>query len=123
MGFDMNVMMELFMCPATGSPYYYTKNFEKVYDLSNLIVVPEDLRNYLNGRGHIFHAYTDYFDARDVSDVSVEEFLEQFPKWKEVKKSGYYEPDYDWSQEDHKTFKKLLKWCCKQDVNFKVSWY
>jgi hypothetical protein len=126
MGFDINVMMELFLCPATGKPFYYgrdkeTKKVEKVYELPTLIV-PEMMRKYLVGRGHIFHAYTDHFNEKEIFNVSVDEFLEEYPTWDDVMKCDYYSDEGYWSEEDHEGFKRLLEWSCQQGVSFRVAW-
>ena len=128
MGFDINVMMEMFMCPATGKPFYYgydevTKNLEKVYDLPD-ISVPAKMCEYLVGRGSIFYAYTEFFNEREVFNVTVDEFLEAYPSWRQVKESNYYSEettDY-WCEEDHEGFKRLLEWCTQQRVMFRVCW-
>ena len=119
MGFDITIEMDLCMCQQTGKPYYYGKGFEKIYDISS-IVVPEDLREYLVGRGPVFHAYTSEFNYEDRYDVSVSEFLEHYPSWEEIKKE-YEDHDY-WVEDDHNKFKELLEWCEKQRVSFRVSW-
>lgn len=124
MGFDINVEMILHMCPEKGKPYFYrwneeTKIIEKVYGLPEL-VVPEKFRNYLVGRGHHFHAYTADFNEEQRYTVSAGEFLDKYPRWKDVKTDPSYEEG--WLKQDHRGFKSLLKWCCNQDVPFRVSW-
>ena len=128
MGFDINVMMEMFMCPKTGKPFYYgyneaTNNLEKVYDLPD-VTVPERMCDYLVGRGSIFHAYTELFNERDIFNVTVDEFLEAYPSWQQVTESNYYSEettDY-WTVEDHEGFKQLLEWCTQQRAAFRVCW-
>lgn len=128
MGFDINVNMVLHMCPKTGKPFYYgynkqQNNYEKIYELPTL-VVPEKMCEYLVGRGHLFHAYTDHFNEEDVFDVSVEVFLNEYPPWEDVQQSDYFrddEVDY-WNEEDHEGFKRLLEWCTQQTVPFRVNW-
>lgn len=123
MGFDIYVYMTLKMCPKSGRPYYYGKNFEAVYDLPD-IIVPEKMCEYLEGRGKIFHAYTEIFNNENRFDVDVEEFLESYPDWDDVKESSYYDKDDTyWLREDHLGFKRLLEWCRDQHgVFFRVSW-
>lgn len=126
MGFDINILMEMYMCPATGKPYYYkydkkTKMTEKIYELPN-ITVPAKMCDYLVGRGHIFHAYTDHFNEKDIFNVSVEEFLGEFPSWDHVQQNEYYSDEGGWSEEDHLAFKKVLEWCLEQDPFFRVCW-
>lgn len=124
MGFDIHVAMMLSMCPATGKPYSLKKNKEtktreKCYDLPGL-TVPETMKKYLEGRGHHFHIYTEHFNEEQRYSVDVEEFLGTYPFWRDVKKNPSY--DSSWSKDDHQGFKRLLKWCCKQEVSFQISW-
>lgn len=127
MGFDINITMELYMCPASGKPYYLKwnkeqKNYEKIYDIPQLIV-PAKMCEYLEGRGHIFHAYTEKFNSEERYNVSVDEFLEEYPTWADVVDNDLYRDEgYYWSEEDHEGFKRLLEWCLEQDVPFRVVW-
>ena len=129
MGFDINITMSLQMCPASGKPFYYgsdpkTNKIEKIYGLPN-ILVPAKMCEYLEGRGSIFHAYTDTFNDKDIFNVSVDEFLDEYPTWEDVKKSGYYVDEDEngyWMEEDHEGFKRLLEWCCQQGPSFRVCW-
>ncbi len=122
MGFDLFIHMSLMMDDGTGKPFYYGKDFEKVYEIPT-IDIPEELRKYLYGRGSHFHVYTDKFNRKDIFQVSVSAFLERFPSWRKFEESDYY-ADFpeDWTREDHKNFKKLLKFLEDQKVGFSVSW-
>ncbi len=119
MGFDLFIGLHLHMCDETGKPYYFGKNIEKKYDISE-IMVPKQFHKYLQLRGHFLHAYTRHFNQENRFEVDVGEFLEGFPKWKEVKSDSSYD-DY-WTKEDHLAFKALLKWCEEQACYFNVSW-
>lgn len=119
MGFDIYLKMNLLMCPRTGKPYYYRTNLEQCYELPN-IPVPEELCEYLEGRGKHFHAYTKYFTERNHFETSAEEFLEMYPCFREIQTSPYY--DEEWTEKNHLEFKRLLNWCIKQPVSFSVSW-
>jgi hypothetical protein len=122
MGFDLYIHMNLTMDETTGKPFYYGKNYEKIYELPS-IEIPEELRKYLYGRGHHFHVYTDKFNRKDIFEVNVNTFLERFPSWTRFTESDYYEDDPDWwTREDHKNFKKLLKFLADQPIGFTVSW-
>ena len=119
MGFDINIEMILSMCEETGKPFYYGKGFERIYELP-ILEVPQELQEYLVGRGPIFHAYTDHFNYENRYNVSVKEFLEDYPSWLSVQEE-YPSHNY-WLEEDHNKFKELLEWCEKQKVSFRVSW-
>ena len=124
MGFDLTVHLCLSLCPTTGKPFHYRTNpetglLERCYDIPT-ISVPENLREYLEGRGKHFHAYTDMFTENDQSEIFVEQFLDKYPPWETVCASNFY--DESWTQEDHLAFKSLLKWCAMQSVPFLVSW-
>lgn len=123
MGFDITVSIMLHLCPETGKPYYYGSSGDghgtKIYGLPP-IEVPKDLRMYLIGRGHHFHAYTEYFNEMEQYDVDVEEFLLHYPSWEEVVENVNY--DEEWTKEDHEGFENLLAWCSGQSYMYRVSW-
>lgn len=119
MGFDINIEMVLSMCAETGKPYSYGKDLERVYDFST-ILVPQELKQYLVGRGPVFHAYTQHFNYEDRYNVPVYEFLEHYPSWDSVQEE-YADHEY-WTEEDHNKFKELLEWCKAQRVSFRVDW-
>ncbi len=51
MGFDINISMELYMCPEKGKPFYFKKKdgkFEKIYDFPD-ILVPGKMCDYIEG--------------------------------------------------------------------------
>lgn len=140
MGFDFTITLSMGMCPQTGKPFYYgthptTGQLARIYDLPDLRV-PDNLKDYLYQRGHHMHAYTRRFDERDkpVYDVPVEDFLEGFPAWEQVKQTDWwkdqmfgYEEDAEedpncWSLTDHECLLRLLTWCWEQPYDFRVSW-
>ena len=126
MGFDLNIMLERCRCPDTGRPYYLTwvkqkRDFEKVYEVPN-IQVPPKMCEYLVGRGPIFYAYTEPFNEKGISNVSVSEFLEAFPSWDDVRRHSCYDKDGHWIEEDHEGFQRLIEWCNDQEPPFRVCW-
>jgi hypothetical protein len=127
MGFDLFIHMNLMMDDVTGKPFYYginkeTGKTEKLYELP-VVEIPEELRQYLYGRGHHFHVYTDKFNRKDIYQVSVSAFLERFPSWHRYEESDYWEDDHEgWTRDDHKNFKKLLKFLEAQSIGYSVSW-
>ena len=122
MGFDIKVEMVMSMCTETGKPCYYGKDengfYQRFYTLPN-ITVPEDLREYLTGRGRHFHTYTRNAELQWGLSASVNFLLEKYPSWEEVKREN--EGTW-WTEKDHEGFKKLLQWCDMQDVFFMVTW-
>lgn len=125
MGFDIFVELSLMMCDETGKPFYYrydegTKKLNRIYDLP-LLEVPQELRKYLVGRGHLFQAYTKYFDDNNMGfNISVEAFLENYPSWDEVIEHDEFRDDIPgvWNEDDHVGFRTLLEWCLTQTCVF-----
>lgn len=142
MGFDFYITLSMMMCPRTGKPFYYgtdpaTGRMARIYELPDLHV-PDNLKEYLQQRGHHFHAYIQRFKEEDskIHDVSVAEFLEGFPTWDQVKQTDWFkdqmfgyndegnvDSDSDcWSLTDHECLLRLLTWCSSQSYDFRVSW-
>lgn len=121
MGFDLFIYLKLMMCPETGKPFYFGPNLEKVYTLPEC-TIPEDLRPYLQGRGHFFFAYIENLDTYASSETDVETFLEYYPSWEEVKQHSSFEEDISWGKKDHIKFKELLEFLAKQAGSYSVSW-
>lgn len=123
MGFDIHLTLMLHLCSETGKPYYFLTSedgsIEKIYGVPE-VEVPTDFRKYLVGRGHHFHAYTEYFNEIEQYDVDVEEFLLHYPSWEEVQENVNY--DESWTKEDHVGFEDLLSWCSGQSYFYRVSW-
>ncbi len=123
MGFDFFISMVFNVCPSMGRPYYINSKWEKEYDLSTL-EVPEEYRKFFQLRGHFLHAYTEDWNDKDIFNVHLEDFLEEFPSWETVKEwleQHGYDQD-EWPEADHKAFKACLEWCVEQSVNFYVYW-
>lgn len=126
MGFDIYIKLVLHLCRENGKPFFYDRkedgDFFKNYEIPDL-EIPKQHRRFLQERGRIFHAYTGAFEYNDLYTIDVEEFLDQFPEWEEVKDSDYYdENDETWTEEDHDQFKEALTWFSKQKLCFEVSW-
>lgn len=112
------------MCPVSGKPFWYkfnpdTKHLDKCYDLPD-IQVPSKMCQYLQLRGRFLYAYTEPFNDVYKYDASIDEFLKEFPTWQRVR--AHEEYDDEWIEEDHLGFERLLEWCSKQSVEFRVSW-
>jgi len=128
MGFDIMIDVRFHVCDITGKPFYYkydkkTNSSSRIYEMPSF-EVPKELRKYLVGRGHLFHAYTDSFNERDVFEACADQFLEYFPTWEQVMENENFRDDIPefWNEDDHNNFKKLIEWCTVQDFTFQVSW-
>ena len=122
MGFDISISLNLSICPETGKPFYYTSDFSKKYDIET-IVVPEEHRKSFQGRGKIFHIYTDHFSENCIYSVSLSRFLEDFPNWLVVR-MWLEENEYlnYWTDKEHYAFYDALKWCEKSGHLYTVEW-
>ena len=125
MGFDINIMLVLQMCPVEGKPFYYSYNEKKgvvkIFDVQP-IPIPKELREYLVGRGHVFHAYTGLYNDDDIFETDVSQFLSTYPSWEEVVDNPSYEDECGWTQEDHDRFKKLLKLLTESNLPYRIGW-
>lgn len=119
MGFDLNIEMVLMMCPETGKPYYYGENLQKIYELP-VLDIPNELKQYLEQRGHYLHAYTYGWNEEEIYSTDLESFLEEFPSWENVLDHTNY--DEDWTEEDHTKFERLLTYLFSSRVSFRVTW-
>lgn len=119
MGFDLYIHLNLLMCPQKGKPYYFGPNLEKVYDLPDF-TIPQHLHPYLQGRGPQFLAYLQNLNTDEQREVDLEEFLENYPEWKDVANDEDY--DTAWTQEDHNTFADLLEYLHRLSYPFRISW-
>lgn len=123
MGFDFTIHLVVSICPSTGQPFIYTKGWEKLYEIPKL-EIPEEYRQFLQDRGRLYHAYTEYFNQNDRNYATTEELVETFPKWEEVKGSDWYEgyTEDDWSEQTHKLFYEALQWFTEQPHTFLANW-
>lgn len=115
MGFDFHIGILLHMDPVTGRPYTFDlKELNgKLFELPSPSI-PEKLRPYLYIRGPQMKVYTEHFNEKNQYTVCVDQFLEHFPSWKDVKEyideHGYSLciDESDWTQQDHYNLKCLL---------------
>jgi hypothetical protein len=128
MGFDINLCLELFLCPITGKPFYYSYNkttriTEKIYAIPDT-QIPIHLHKYLVGRGHLFHAYTEHFNEQDIFKTDVRTFLNEYPDWETVMESQHYTDEYAdaWNEDDHLAFKELLEFLVHQEATYTILW-
>jgi hypothetical protein len=124
MGFDLYIYLKLMMCPETGKPYYFGPNLEKVYTLPG-VTIPEHLHKYLKGRGSQFHAYVHEFTLADQSSADVNEFLNEYPLWKQITSSEWYDETWEeyWTEKEHDEFRELLVYLNESlDCQFTVEW-
>ncbi len=124
MGFDLFIRVEYHLSPKTGKPFYYNKNFEKVYDPPEL-KIPQHLCKYLRARGGIFHAYVEEFDSMNQTSTDAFTFLNEYPLWEKVKNSEWYDESYEdsWTEKEHNEFRELLVYLTESyDCTFTVCW-
>lgn len=121
MGFDLSIEVHLRFCPEKGIPFYYDKDYNYEYDL---LTVPEPLREYVKLRGHFLHAYTEHFNDQGIYEVDVYDFVEKYPKWKDIMEIDLFKKYCDgyWYEKDHDRFLLLLQWCKESRASFFVKW-
>lgn len=114
MGFDLCIGMKMNLNPATGLPYVGGDP----YDATSL-QVPDVFRKFIHQRGDHWHQYIKQFNSDYEYETTAAEFLEYYPKWREL--SAQLGAEDDWSESDHDMFKAALIWF-KQKGCFYVSW-
>lgn len=118
MGFYIHIYSMVNLCPETGKPFYYGPNFEKIYDIPN-IIIPEQYRRFLYERNSIYHAYMSgdsYYDSVDM-------VVDTFPTWEQVK--NLYpdaEEEYEWTEKDHTLFHNAIEWFASQPIGYIIHW-
>jgi len=117
MGFDITISCALSVCQESGRPYFAGKSGEKVFDLAQIALVPEEYRRFLQMKGSILYEYTRSF-GKDQTTVDAEMFLDGFPPWDEVEEYA----DRKWDSTDHNKFYAAVQWFVNADVNYLVSW-
>lgn len=117
MGFDMNISCAILVCMDTGRPFFLTNQGLSVFDLSQMAVVPEEYRKYINLRGTIYHEYIRFFGSDEMM-VDAAEFLERFPLWEDIDLNE----DAQWTAADHNKFHDAIQWFANAEVNYIISW-
>ena len=126
MGFDLYIGLTLLIDDKTGLPYVYNSdNSRKPFNPLDFIV-PENHRERLKQRGHIFHYYIRDINGSDtMNTISTTAFLEKYPDWEDIKSSmdldGEDEESYSWTEKDHDDFKEALQWFSSKEY-FSISW-
>lgn len=126
MGFDFYIQLVLHMDPTSGKPFFYDTKEDGLtfrnYQLAS-IEIPEEHREFLQGRGSIFHAYTREFSYNDIFSVKIDELLDEFPDWDEVLESDDCDENREtWTEENHNRFKAALTWFSEQKQSFQATW-
>ena len=114
----MSISCALSVCVETGRHYFVGKNGETVFDLTQIAVVPEEFRRFLQLRGTVFQEYTRSFGQYEtIVDAAI--FLDGFPPWDEVET----DESEVWCSNDHNKFYVALEWFANiADANYIVSW-
>jgi hypothetical protein len=121
MGFDIYISCSLNICKETGKLYYYGgARFEKIYNIPQL-VVPEEHREFVRMRGHLFGIYTRL--VTDETSTSVANFLDKYPEWSDITESSDFEEYAEgWNEDMHERFYAALIWFSLQDMNYMICW-
>ena len=110
--------LNLYMCPVKGTPYYYGKNNDRIYDIPT-VVVPEEYRRFLHDKHDIYRNYMredQYFD-------SAVDVLNEFPTWEHLKSEfPFLEEDFNWTEEDHDLFHEAMRWFASQSPGYTITW-
>lgn len=120
MGFYVHISLSFPVCQETGKPYYYGKDFEKIYDLSIVPEVPEKYRRFLYDGYTGIGIYQNYMRDYHYTD-SAEAVLDDFPDWEDVEDCLSDEAKNYWTKEDHDLFHAAMKWFASQGY-FTVTW-
>ena len=117
MGFDAFIQVTIHF--KNGRPYFYRTNYEEVYDLTQIPMIPEEFREFETLRGHSWRAlldgdkkYTDHITEIGVKDI--------FPDYVKMCKHDSYEED-DFTEEDVEKFKTFCDWVRGTGVNYTYS--
>lgn len=120
MGFDIYITCTFRICEKTGRLFYYGLQSEKVYDVIPAIV-PQEHREFVKMRGHIFGIYTRF--VTDETSTSVENFVDKYPEWSDIEEDGEYEEYASfWNEDMHDRFYAALKWFAGQTICYMISW-
>jgi len=119
MGFDMNISCAILVCADTGRPFFLTNQGQSVFDLTQIAIVPEEYRKYINLRGTLYYEYTRSF-GNDETIVDAAEFLDRFPRWEEIDLND--NADVQWTPADHNKFHDAIQWFANAEVNYIISW-
>jgi hypothetical protein len=119
MGFDIYITCSFRISSETGRLFYYGNKCQKVYDMPP--IVPEEHREFVKMRGHIFGIYTRL--VTDEMSTSVANFVDKYPEWSDIVEDG----DYDeymkfWNEDRHDRFYAALKWFAEQEICYMISW-
>ena len=109
MGFYVHILISFPLCQETGKPYYYGKDFTKIYDLSGVEPVPEKYRRFLYDGYTGLCIYQNYMRDDHYID-SAEAVFDNFPDWEEVEDCLSDEAKKHWTKEDHDLFYEAISW-------------
>lgn len=117
MGFYVSFSKSFPVCKETGKPFYYGKNFTKIYDLSTVEEVPIKFRRFLDEQGN--KHFPLYMRDDHYIDLA-EHVLDSFPSWPNVEECLPEEAKPWWKEEDHNLFKEAMRWFALH--SFVVHW-
>lgn len=123
MGFDWFLTIEVYVDPATGKPWVWSKDGElkKIPFNPEDWILPERFREFAIMRGHHLHPYIKRVEEYEFnSRASADILLHYFPVWEDIKDKLDWE-DYEWDEAKHKLFEECLTWCVKVG-HYGASW-
>lgn len=120
MGFDWFITLSFHIDESTGLPYVWGPGLQRQPYNPEDYCVPEQYRQFVYLRGHLFHEYTRGAEVNDTYECNTSVILEHFPSWTEITEVDDFE-HYDWSEEKHNLLKEALTWFSSKD-HFNVSW-
>lgn len=123
MGFDFSIQtVPLAICTESGKPFVFhceKGNFVKRY--IEEFVVPEEHRRFAFVCGRIYHLYTREVSNADSYSCSIQELLDVFPSWEDLKDEGLV-VSWGWTEEDHYAFYRALLWFHAQKDIYVARW-
>lgn len=123
MGFDFSIQtMPLAICTETGKPFIFQcSNEECKKRYIEEFVVPEEHRRFAFLCGRLYHLYTREVSSEDSYSCSIQELLDFFPNWEDLKDENLVET-WGWTEEDHNAFQSALTWFAQEGDIFIARW-
>ena len=123
MGFDFSIQtLPLSICTETGKPFIYrflNGDCKKIY--IEEFVVPEEHRRFTFLCGRVYHIYTRDVSSEDSYSCGIQELLNVFPSWDDVKDETLV-VSWGLTEEEHNGFYAALTWFAEESDVFIARW-